>query len=331
MSYSAGTGSVGIAKQTEQGTFVEPTDFMKVTSIDLNPEGDKIIPDPEIASGGNNDISAVYQGTYKIGGSIDSYVRPEAIGLLFYGALGDYTASGEVDTGAYLHNIIPIASGELPWMSLKKMISSSNQIFNYTDCKINGFTIDINASEPCTATFDVVGISDEIGDYQEATYETAPMLIATSTAVKMNGSEVSVKSASLEFTNNLDDADYRVGSRFLGDIVEKRREINLNMDVVLDTTSELYRKAFYGSATATEAGFDVYAESVDIELSSPTTIAATALPFKISLNITNAIFTAAPIPASGDDLVVVPLELKATKNTDENIMEVHIWNEKTTY
>lgn len=327
MAYSAELGSLGMAIQPIKGTFTEPTDFMKVQGIELNPEGEKIIPDVEIGSG--QDITEVYAGTYKISGSVDTYIRPEAIGVLFYGALGKYTASGSLGNGAYLHNFV--ASGVLPWVSVKKVISSDVQVFNYTDCKVEGFQIDINASEPATAKFDIVGISDAIGTAPAESYETAPMLIATQATINIGGVAVSAKKATINYKNNLENGDFRVGSRFLGDITEKRREIDLSMDIVLDTTSELYRKSFYGSATATSAGFPVYADRVDIIMTSATNIGTSALPFKMLIAIKNAVFMAAPTPAKGDDLIVIPLELKATKSGSENIFEIHVWNSKASY
>lgn len=327
MAYSAEKGHVGFAIQALKGTFTEPTDYMKVQSVDLNPEGEKIIPDVEI--GASSDISEVYQGTYKISGSLDCYVRPEAIGILFYGALGKYTASGLLGSGAYLHNFI--ASGVLPWVSIKKTVSDDIQIFNYTDCKVEGFQIDINASEPSTAKFDIVGISDEVGSAGNENFESAPMLIATQATVNIGGVAVSAKKATLTYKNNLESEDFRIGSRFLGDITEKRREIDLSMDIVLDTTSKLYEKAFYGGASKTEASFDVHAERVDIILESASLIGSSALPYKLLLSIKNAVFMAAPTPAKGDDLVVVTLELKATKSGALNVFEIHLWNGKATY
>jgi hypothetical protein len=304
---------------------------MKVMSIDLNPEGEKLIPDPEIAYNTGKDISEIHQGTYKISGAIESYVRPEAIGILFWGALGTYVASGTLGSGAYIHNFIPLSSGSLPWISVKKSISDDVQVVHYTDCKVEGFTIDVNDSEFCTASFDIVGISDVYGAGVAPTFESAPLLVATKATVNIGGTVVSAKSVSVEWKNNLVSDDFRVGARTLGDITEKRRELDVKMDIVLDTTSDLYRKAFWGAAGASSAGFSVYASSVDILLESPTNISASALPYKILLQIKNATFMAAPTPASGDDLVVIPLELKGTKSGTNNIIEVHIWNSKTTY
>jgi len=329
MSYTAETGYVGLARQDVKGTFKEPTDFMKVMSVELNPEGDKLIPDPEIGS--ISDIDSIHQGTYKISGSIDSYVRPEAIGLLFWGALGTKTNSGALSGGAYLHNFTPITSGSLPWLSVKKSVADDIQVFDYKDCKVDGFTLDINSSEFCSSKFDIVGIQDEEGAAVTASYESAPLLVATKATINIGGQTVSAKSCSIEYKNNLDSADFRVGSRFLGDITEKRRELDVKMDLVLDTSSELYKKAFYGSSTASEAGFDVHAESVDIELSSPTNIGSSSLPYKVLIQIKNCVFMSAPTPSSGDDLVVIPLELKATKATGYNLIELHIWNSKTAY
>jgi hypothetical protein len=328
MSYTSETGSLGIAIQLVKGVFTAPTDYMKVQSIDINPDGEKLVPDPEI--GGVSDITDVHQGVYKLGGSIDTYVRPEAIGVLMRGALGEYVASGAVATGAYLHNFAP-ASGSLPWISIKKVVSDNVQTFDYTDCKVGGFTFDINASEFCSAKFDITGISDAVGVAGVPTYESAPLLVATKATINIGGVPVSVKSCSVEYKNNLDDGDFRVGSRFLGDITEKRRELDVKMDVTLDTTSELYKKAFYGAANATSAGFSVYADSVDIILESPTQIATSGIYYKMLFSIKNAVFMAAPTPASGDDLVVIPLELKATKVTGQNIIDVKIWNGKSTY
>ena len=330
MSYTSETGSVGFAIQDEKGTFKSPTDYMRVQSIDINPDGEKLVPDAEI--GGSRDIENIEQGAYKLGGSIQSYVRPEAIGVLFYGALGKYTSSGNLSGDAYLHNFTPISSGSLPWISIKKIISDDVQVFDYTDCKVGSFSLDINANELANITFDIVGIKDEIGSSVSPSFEDAPPLVATKATITMDGSTISAKKVSVKFDNKLNSDDFRIGSRLLGDIEEKRREIDLSMDIVLDTTSELYRKAFYGSASATEAGFTVHAESVDIVLESPSEIDSTSgLPYKILLSIGNASFMAAPTPASGDELVVIPLELKAAKSSGENVMSIHIWNSKTTY
>jgi hypothetical protein len=322
---------VGLARQDVKGTFKAPTDYMKVMSIDLNPDGEKLIPDAEIGYNTGSDVTEVHQGTYKIQGSLDAYVRPEAIGILFWGALGNYVSSGLLGAGAYLHNFTPNVSGSLPYISIKKAISDDVEVVHYTDCKVEGFSIEINESEFCTSKFDIVGISDVFGSGAVPTFESSPLLVATKATVNIGGVAVSAKKVSIDWKNNLDSGDFRVGSRTLGDISEKRRELDIKMDIVLDTTSNLYKKAFWGSAGASVAGFTVNAESVDIVLESPTLIATSALPFKILLQIKNAVFMAAPTPASGDDLVVIPLELKATKSGANNIMEIHVWNSKTSY
>jgi len=330
-SYTAETGYVGLARQDAKGTFKAPTDYMKVTSIDLNPDGEKLIPDPEIGYDTGSDITDIHQGTYKISGSLDGYIRPEAIGILFWGAIGVYVSSGLLGDGAYLHNFTPLVSGSLPWISIKKSISDDAEVMHYTDCKVEGFSIEVNESEFCTAKFDIVGISDAGGSGAVPDFEDAPLLVATKAAINIGGVAVSAKKVSLDWKNNLDSGDFRVGARTLGDIAEKRRELDIKMDIVLDMTSNLYKKAFWGSAGASSAGFTVNAESVDIILESPSLISTSALPYKILFQIKNAVFMAAPTPASGDDLVVIPLELKATKSGANNILEIHIWNSKTAY
>lgn len=326
---TAETGYVGFAIQAEQGTFVEPTDFMRVLSVDMNPEADKLIPDTEIGAG--RDVTDVKQGAYRVAGSIESYLRPEAAGVLFRAALGGYTASGSVATGAYLHNFSPIDSGDLPWVSIKKGVSDEVKIFNYTDCKVDGFNVDMAANEMATVNFDIVGTKDTVGATDTPAYETAPILVGSKGKITVGGAVFSVKTAKIEYKNNLINDDYRIGSRFMASIAEKRRDLKITLDVVLDATNKLYEKAFYGSSNATEAGFDVFADSVDIEIESPTNIGSSDLPYKYLFNFKNVVFETASIPTSGDDLIVIPLELKPIKVGSDNVMDIKLWNSKDTY
>lgn len=330
--YTSETGYVGFAVQASGlGAWREPTDYMKVKSADINPDGDKLIPDVEIGSG--VDITDVHQGVYKISGDIESYVRPEAIGVLFYGLLGRYQASGELNAGQgnYLHNFMPIVSGSLPYLSFKRGISDNAHVFHDKDCKIDSFSLELNAGEFASAKFGIIGASDAIGAAGTPVYETAPLLVATKATITIGGSVVSSKKLSLEINNNLVDDDYRIGSRFLGEIAEKRRELSCSIDVVLNPASALYQKSFYGAAASTEAGFDVYADSLDIVLDSPTKIGTSNTTYKILFSIKRAVFMSAPVPASGDDLVVVTLDLKPIKSGTNNIIDVKIWNGKASY
>lgn len=329
--YTAETGYVGLAIQTAQGAFREPTDYMKVLSIEMNPDGEKLVPEVEIGSG--SDVTEVHQGSYRINGDLESYIRPEAIGVLFYALLGKYTASGELNGGQgnYLHNFTPIVSGSLPWVSVKKVISDNIQTYNYRDNKVNSFNLELKAGEFANASFNLVGIADEIGTPGVASFETAPLLVATKATINMGPAALSAKNLSFEYNNNLVDDDYRIGSRFLGDISERRRDLEVTLDVVLDTTSELYRKSFYGGAALTSAGFDVYADSLDIVMDSPTVIGTSVTTYKILIQIKRCVFMSAPVPASGDDLVVIPLTLKPVKYLTNNILEIHIWNGKSAY
>ena len=331
MSFTSETGALGLAIQATKGVNVQPgaNDYIRVTQVDINPEAKKLIPNAEI--GGSADVTEILQGEYGIKGSLDAYVRPEVMGILFYGALGKYTASGSVDTGAYLHNFQPIASGSLPWLSIKKSISDNVVVFDYTDCKVDGFSLDINANEICSAKFPLSGISDAIGTPATPGFEEGPLLAATKATINLNGVPVQVQKCSVELKNNLDDKEYVIGSRFKQDITAKRRELTVKLDIILDTTTNLYQKAFYGAGNATSAGLLVEAESFDIILDSPTKIGVSNISYKCLLSIKNAVFMSAPIPASGDNLVVISLELQATKLAGQNIIDIKLWNDRVTY
>ena len=105
--FNSNQGYIGLAKQTASGNYTTPTKFMYVNSFDVSPQGESLIPDPEIGS--LRDIpDSVQVGPISWAGSVDFYVRPEAIGLLLYSALGAVTSSGIVgESGAYGHTFTP--------------------------------------------------------------------------------------------------------------------------------------------------------------------------------------------------------------------------------
>lgn len=333
--YSAQDGYVGLAIQNAQGTFLSPTDFMLATSVDMNPTDSKIYPDPEIGSG--RDVQFVDQGSYKVAGSVDAYMRHEAVGILVYGALGGYSASGEQNPGDgdYLHVFQPIASGELPWISMERSVSDANYILQEKDIKVNGFNLDASPNEYSTLSFDLVGISDAwTATPSVVTLDESPLIVGNGVTVEMNGVEFSVKTLSLKLSNNLVDDDFRLGSRFLGGIQERRRELTLNMDVSFDPSNELYRKAFYGDASATQAAYDVHAENVVITFDSREEIqnGGAGENYRWVIELPYCVFMAAPVKTSNDNLIVVPLELMAIKDSSvPGIMRVSIWNNKATY
>lgn len=326
--FTAETGSIGVSIQDQVNVFTEPTDYMRVKSIDLNPEADKLVPDPEIGAG--RDVTEIHQGSYKLGGDMETYLRPEAVGNFFYGAFGGYIASGSVATGAYLHNFFPTTSGNLPLLSIKKQLPNGTA-FDYKDVIVDSFELELAANEFANLTFGLIGVSDEIGSPLSPTFETAPLLTSTKARITLGGEQISAKNVTASFNNNTDGEDWRIGQRTLGSLVSKRRELEVTLDVVLDRNSDLYQKSFFGADDATEAGFEIFTDSLDILIDSPIEIPGSSETYRVLLTIPNAVFMTAPIPASGDDMIVIPLTLKPIKENGVHAIQMKIWNGKALY
>lgn len=331
--YAAQDGYIGFAKQLVQGSYVNPTEYMKVLSAEFNPSDTKIMPDPEIGSG--RDIDTVDQGGYKVAGTISTYIRQAAIVRLVIGALGGYAASGEQHGGEgdYLHVITPISSGSLPWMSLERQISYAPSVIKAVDMKVNQWSLKASPNEYLTSDFELVGISDTYSPTPSVpTFDTTPLVVGNGVTITFNGVTFSVKSLEMTLKNNLVDDDFRLGTRGLGDIAERRRELTLKMDVAFNPTDELYRKAFYGDAAASSAGYQIYTTNAVISFDTHETLSASGGNYRWTIELAEVVFMAAPVPTSGDSLVVVPLELLAIKGTGiTNIIRVSVWNNKATY
>ena len=309
-------GYVGIAKQTASGAgaYVTPAKYMLVESISMEPEEKLLIPDPEIGSG--RDITDAYVGPIKWTGSIEFKLRPEALGLLLLGATGAVTSSGisgnaKGHTFTFENDLIPL--------SIEKKVGDGLEVFGYNDTKVNSLRIECAAGELAKGSADLVSIQETSGKTaQTPTFETAPIFTFAGGRVNLDGGSISVKALSFEIKNNLVDDDYRIGSRLLGSLTEKRRELSASLDIVPED-SKTYKKTVYGSQNATTvSGLQQTFKGAlhfSLESADGVYIPGTTQKYTLDVDIPSAVFRSAPIPTSGDDLIVETLEMLPIKGT----------------
>jgi hypothetical protein len=292
--YDSTTGTAGIAVRTKSGA--------------LEPSRDLLIPDAEI--GGSRDISDAYLGAVSWAGDFDFYARFREIALLLKSVLG--TAATVTTTGVTTHTITPGTA--LPWLSVEHAIANGFDTFQYTDAKVNTFHMEADANGYVSGTFGLIARQETAGNTRTAvpTFDTTPMAVGTNVTVTYNGVTLPAKSFSFDVNNNLEDDDFRLGSFYLGDIAEKRREVTMGC-TIRPQDSSLWKKATYGSgATTAPVGLTDKQQAV-ITISSYELIPSSTPPtaYSITITIPKAAITPFGVGPSGDDVIQHDMEIQA--------------------
>lgn len=334
MSFQSEVGYVGLAKETASGIYVTPSKYIYVTSVDISPTGDPLIPDPEI--GGIRDIpDSIQVGPIGWGGSLDFYVRGEAIGLLLLSGLGAVTSSGIAgQSGAYGHLFTP--QDECIPLSIERRVGSAGSpmdVFGLQDAKVNTLHFECAAGELVTGSADVIAIEEKSGKTnQTATYETAPIFTFVNGVVNLEGTQIAVKNLSLDINNNIADDDYRIGQRTRQTLTEKRRELSASLDIV-PTDVNIFKKTYYGgtSATAISNTQALYTGSLFIRFENPNVIGVTTQKYSMDITVGKAVFRTAPLSMSGDDMIIETLELLPVKASGANVLSIVLRNSVASY
>jgi hypothetical protein len=322
MGYTSQAGQLGLKTQSVKGTYLNPGAvapnqgvFLRYTSGSLGGNRDLLVPDPEI--GGNRDIPDAALGPVSFSGEFNAYARMEALATLLYGALGTKAApTGDADSG-YTHVITP--GDTIPWISVEEKIANGYEVFNYTDAKVNTLHIEADAAGYVMVTFGLIALKQTAGNTATAAnsqrVDTSPLLLGTSVGLTYGGTQLPAKSFSLDINNNLEDDDFRLGSLFLGDLVEKRRELTM-ATTIRPNDHNLWRQAMYGSSAATQAIAGRAAkDEVVITIESYEDIAGAdpGTPYTLEITVpTAAIAPFTPSP-SGDDVLQHDLEIRALR------------------
>lgn len=319
MGYQSQGGYVGIKTQAVKGTYADPGAvapnqgvFMRIRSGALGGNRDLLVPDPEI--GGNRDIPDAQLGPISFSGEYDFYARMEMLASMFRAALGASASAGAVATG-YSH---AISSGPLPWVSVEENIAGGYESFKYTDFKVNTLHLEADATGYLMGTVGLVGLTQAPltvpTDLEDQRWDTSPLIVGTNVTVKMNNVLLPAKSFSLDINNNIEDDDFRLGSLFLGDAVEKRREVTAGA-TVRPQTAALWRQAMWGSPVAAAPQGQSYKDDLEIHFESYEDIpgADPGTKYEATITIPASIVVPFSLDPSGDDVMEHDLEIRAVR------------------
>ena len=290
--------------------------FMRTRSGSLGGNRELITPDPEI--GGNRDIPDAVLGPIAYSGEFSSYLRFDAIGPILAGAFGSVssaTAGTTFDDDLVgTHTITPTDDASaVPWLSFEEAIGASWEVFNYSNARINTVHLESDPDGYVMFDFGVLAKTQTAGNTRTASAQTdnSPLVVGSNVVINWNGAQVCAKNFSFDFSNNMEEDDFCLGSNELQNLTPKRREITSAFSVRDDDSTDYWREAVYGSAAATApiAGASVK-RAMTITITAGSNIANTATPYSLTLTIPSATirpFTPAP---SGDDVLENAFEIQ---------------------
>lgn len=329
MGFLSQSGHVGIKTQASKGVYANPGAvapnqgvFVRIKSGALGGNRDLMIPDPEI--GGNRDVPDAQLGPISFSGEYEMYVRMESAATLLKGALGSAStdaaggSGGTAGSHGYLHTITP--GDTLPWLSVEESIANGYEDFKYTDCKVNTLHIEADADSYLTGTAGLIGLTQATVTptiLANQRIDTSPLLVGTNITISWGGVALPAKSFSLDINNNLEDDDFRLGSLFLGNLTEKRREITMGA-TIRPEDSDLWRTAMWGDPSATQPLGLSYKDDVEITIESYEDIpGATGYVYTMTFTVPSAIIAPFSLEPSGDDVLEHDLEIRAVRPDPE--------------
>lgn len=321
MGYQSQSGYLILKRQSTPDTF-EPTTptagaGFYTRSGGLSANRDLLVPDPEI--GGIRDVVDAYLGPVSFSGDIEMYARLKHLATLLGAAFGSYPAAVTA-TGVSTHTFTPVDTSALPWLSAEQNIAGNFETLRYTDCKVNTFHLEADATGYLMATNGLIarkilsGSAPITSEDFAALADASPLIVGTNITVTYNGVTLPAKSFSFDMNNNLEDDDFRLGSFFLGEVSEKRRDVTIGVSI-RPADSGLWRQALYGAPAATSPGGITTKQQVVITLSSYEDIPAgtPATKYSLSLTVPKAIITPFAVDPSGDDILEHDLEIRAVR------------------
>ena len=335
MGFLSQSGHVGLKTQATKGAFLDPGAadpnngvFMYIRSGALGGNRELLIPDPEI--GGNRDIPDAQLGPISFSGEYDFYARMESIATLMNGVLGSTSTAGPTDTTVYTHTITP--ADTIPWLSIEEQVGNGFEVFNYTDAKVNTLHLEADANGYLMGTAGMIALTQTAGNTPTAVgnqvQDTTSLIVGTNIDVQWNGANLPAKSFSIDINNNLEDDDFRLGSLFLGDLVEKRREITMSV-TIRPNDAALWKTAVWGDPSATSPEGQSWKDDVSIIINSYEDIPGSLTPTQYSMTFTipQAIIAPFTLDPSGDDVIEHDIEIRPVRpSSASDILTVDIDN-----
>lgn len=223
------------------------------------------------------------------------------------------TTSGAATVGT--HVLTP--ANTLPWLTVEERLGDSLESFRYTDARINSFRLEADANGYLMGSANIIALIGQSGFAAQVAPEIdeTPLIVGSSVIFTVDGVDLRARSFSLEFSNNMENDDFRLGSVFLGDAVPKRRELKIGANYRPDD-STLWKRAMWGSdAVTTAQPGAAYRGPVGVTIESYETIGNVVggTKYSTTFQVPSAVLAPFKINPNGDDVIGADIEFTAIR------------------
>jgi hypothetical protein len=237
------------------------TDFFVITEESFAAENNPMVAENEIGRG--RDRTGAVAGGYAIAGGFGGYARTTDLGLLLQMALSDDADACAPSGSTGISTVVP--TDYLDFWTIEKNVGDT--LYQWLiNGKLNSLTISVNQGEIANYTCDwVVTTEKKIAaeDANSPSYADDDLLAFHGGLIKLGGSQYNnMESVEIAINNNLSNDEYTVHpSRFLNDVTEGARTIDLNFNQVFQDADD-YANYTYGAVGRTTPGYDLYEDDV---------------------------------------------------------------------
>jgi len=261
-------GHIGVGVQDAKKTDAEIdaytptiTNFFVITEESFAAENNPMVAENEIGRG--RDRTGAVAGGYAISGGFGGYARTTDLGLLCQMALSNDADSCEPSASTGISTVVP--TEYLDFWTIEKNVGDT--LYQWLiNAKMNSLTISVNQGEIANYTTDWVVTTEkkiESGDASSPSYADDNLLAFHGGLLKLGGTQYNnMESVEIDFNNNLSNDEYTVRpSRFLNDVTEGARTVDLNFNQVFQNADD-YANYTYGAVGRTTPGYGLYEDDV---------------------------------------------------------------------
>jgi hypothetical protein len=303
----------GMKLETTYGTKAEPcSDQLDLISGDVKGEREIL---GLLTQHGKREMLRTIGGKYAVSGTPKFPIQLQGLlGLMLNSLMGEVSTTDNGD-GSYTHvftvRTTPYSDTTyLPSYTIYR--DKGIGIFEYAGCLVQDLTI--NSTPTATGEIDVniFGRSDELVSAQaELTYPSAQPCAWYNVSISVNSSDyLRAEKLTLKLANDYEQKYTHDGTAFINYAVPKQFTTDIDFDAPFESLEMV--KRLWGSVSATSPQFTVLANTMTIDITSPTEIGTSGRYFQMSIDIPEAIlFGDMPEVAGANDIIMQPLKFKA--------------------
>lgn len=315
MNYSGANTKFQIGLESGFGTAITPDVQLEFLSESLHQVNTSVESEALVGAVTTPFYSVVGK---KVEGDVSIEVHPDKIADILYAALGVEADPTEVNTGVYSHAFTAVSGGNsLP--SLTAVVDKKADIFTYSGLKVDSFSLETDPGSLLTSTVSMIGQKELLtGELQTLSVSTINpwdfnhMKIYFGEAGSVATTNIDVATSfSMNYANNLENDLYVAdGTQYMSEFDYQKRDITFDIETLYTIATNAYRENNYKDGDKL---------SVRVEFTHDALVAA-GYPYKLTIDMLNAVITEAPNDISGPERLRIPLSFRALQSgSDEPI------------